>query len=57
MAEDRAGFGKPLVQTQALGLLDIPVNPVFSKRFSTPLVTISFNHVLQQAALTTLFFL
>jgi hypothetical protein len=25
-----------LVQTQVLGPLDIPVNPLFSKRFSTP---------------------
>jgi len=36
LAEDRAGIGKPLVQTQVLGLQDIPINPVFSMRFSTP---------------------
>jgi len=24
------------LQTQVFGLLDIPINPVFSKRFSTP---------------------
>ena len=36
LAEDRAGIGKPLVQTQVLGLQDVPINPVFSKRFSTP---------------------
>jgi len=26
----------PLVQTQVVGLQDIPINPVFSKRFSSP---------------------
>jgi hypothetical protein len=36
LAEDRAGIGKPLVQTQVLGLQDISINPVFSKRFSMP---------------------
>ena len=36
LAEDRAGIGKPLVQTQVLGLQDIPINLVFSMRFSTP---------------------
>src|ERR1035441_10001036 len=29
-------FVSLLVQTQVLGLRDMPVNPVFSKRFSTP---------------------
>src|ERR1039458_9609811 len=33
LAEDRAGIGKPLVQAQVLGPQDIPVSPVFSKRF------------------------
>lgn len=28
--------GSPLVQTQALGLEDIPINPLFSKRFRKP---------------------
>ena len=36
LAEDRVGIGKPMVQTQVLGLREMPVNPVFSKRFSTP---------------------
>ncbi len=36
LAEDRAGIGKALVQTQVLGLQETPINPVFSKRFSTP---------------------
>ena len=36
LAEDRACTGKPLVQTQVLGLQDIPINLVFSMRFSTP---------------------
>jgi hypothetical protein len=36
LAEDKPGIGKPLVQTQVLGLQDIPINPVFSKLFSAP---------------------
>jgi hypothetical protein len=36
LTEDRAGIRKPLVQTQVLGLQDIPINPAFSKRFSAP---------------------
>jgi len=35
-AKDRVGIGKPLVQTQVIGQQDIPINPVFSKRFGTP---------------------
>jgi hypothetical protein len=35
-AADRVGIGKPMVQTQVLGLQDIPINLVFSKRLCTP---------------------
>jgi len=35
LAEDRAAL-EPLVQTQVLGLQDIPINPALSKPFSTP---------------------
>lgn len=34
--ETGVGIGKLLVQTQVLGLQDIPINPVFSKLFSAP---------------------
>jgi hypothetical protein len=36
LTEDRVGIGKPMVQTQRVGLRDMPVNLVFSKCFSTP---------------------